>query len=1138
MVAPIRFLTGRQQQQKIGVIDSTENSKVLEVIGRVGIGTTVFEPTNLLDVRGDANISGDLTLGDTTIGADILSISGIATFTNTTDNVLGNSNTGSVQIDGGLGIDQNVTVGAALSVVTNLRVGGISTFQDNVYFNNSTRLKFGDDEHLEIYRVGNESFIHDSGPGGLSLSGASVKIENDTQDEDGLVYTSNAGVEIFHNGIKKFETTGFGATVFGGLNVSGVSTFQGNVNLGDNDRILFDGTQLALYAASDLPTIALDGGSTNGGYIILNGGKLQIRKSAHDGEQLATFNVDGGIDLYHDDSKKFETTGIGVSISNGGTDTATIAGPENLIIDPAAVGDNTGLVRIKGDLYVDGTTTQINSTTIEFADFVVGIATTATTDLLTDGAGIGIGSDKTFLYEHNSGTNPSLKSSENLNVASGKHYQIGETEVLSATTLGSGVVNSSLTSVGTLNGLTVSGIATATTFSGTLENDLTLGVSGTGLSGSATYNNSGAVTFTVTSDATSANTADTIVSRDSSGNFSAGTITANLTGTATTATNLADGANITTGTISDDRLPDLITSNINIASGISSVATLDATNATIDNVTFTSGTAITSVDTDLSSVSTSDDTLASAKAIKTYVDSQVTAQDLDFTADTGGTRSIDLDSEIFSILGTANEIETAGSPNTVTIGLPNEVAITTSLVVGSAVTITSSGINVPTGVITASSFVGSIVGTLTGIAATATALENPRDFSITGDFVTAPTISFDGTANVALAATITPNSIGLGTYTSGDYVQSITGTTNEIEVTSGTGEGSTPTIGLPNDVTISNDLTVSNNLNVSGVSTFQGNVDLGNDDILRFGDGPDLEIYSNGSTSFIKESGSGNLKLLGNNIVIKNTQDTEFYADFNHNGSVDLYYDNSKKFETTGYGVTVSGGAYVSGISTFQDNVHFGDNDVLNFGAGDDLQIYSDGTDSYILEQGTGLLSIDSSYIRLRSGDGNTTTATFTHGTGSFGGVQLYWGGDKKFETTGYGVSITGGAYVSGISTFQNNIEVTGTISVNDTTIVGSETASLSTVTETAIHTGLSASTYRSVEYNIQATQGTNYHVTKILALHNGTTAYHNEYGTIYNNTSVATFNVDVSGGNLRLLATSASASQTDYVVNFTATKI
>ena len=200
-----------------------------------------------------------------------------------------------------------------------------------------------------------------------------------------------------------------------------------------------------------------------------------------------------------------------------------------------------------------------------------------------------------------------------------------------------GQIDATTIVVGSATTITSSGIVVGIV-TGTLDNDLTLATSGTGLSGSATYNNSGAQTFTVTSNATDANTASTLVARDGSGDFSAGTITATLTGnvtgdvtgTATTATNLANGANITTGTISDDRLPDLITSNVNIASGISSVATLDATNATIDNLTFTSGTAITSIDTDLSSVSSSDDTLASAKAIKTYIDSEVTAQDLDF----------------------------------------------------------------------------------------------------------------------------------------------------------------------------------------------------------------------------------------------------------------------------------------------------------------------------------------------------------------------------------------------------------------------------------------------------------------------------------------------------------------------------
>jgi hypothetical protein len=81
---------------------------------------------------------------------------------------------------------------------------------------------------------------------------------------------------------------------------------------------------------------------------------------------------------------------------------------------------------------------------------------------------------------------------------------------------------------------------TASTFVGTLDNTLTLNTSGTGLSGSTTFNNSGASTFTVTSNATSANTASTIVARDASNNFNAGTITAALTGNATSASTAAD----------------------------------------------------------------------------------------------------------------------------------------------------------------------------------------------------------------------------------------------------------------------------------------------------------------------------------------------------------------------------------------------------------------------------------------------------------------------------------------------------------------------------------------------------------------------------------------------------------------------
>ena len=195
-------------------------------------------------------------------------------------------------------------------------------------------------------------------------------------------------------------------------------------------------------------------------------------------------------------SNKLITTGIGISIANGAGNTAYIEGPSEIWIDPspAGAGTTSGLVRIRGDLYVDGTEFIVDVDKVQLGDFRIGIATTAGTNAILDGAGLGIGSEsieKTITWNN---ATSALMSSENWNLASGKHYEINGTDVLTSNTLGSGVINSSLTSVGTLSALTVSGVITATTFSG------------------------------------------------------------NLTGTATTATNLANAANITTGTISSDRL--------------------------------------------------------------------------------------------------------------------------------------------------------------------------------------------------------------------------------------------------------------------------------------------------------------------------------------------------------------------------------------------------------------------------------------------------------------------------------------------------------------------------------------------------------------------------------------------------------
>jgi hypothetical protein len=96
----------------------------------------------------------------------------------------------------------------------------------------------------------------------------------------------------------------------------------------------------------------------------------------------------------------------------------------------------------------------------------------------------------------------------------------------------------------------------------------------------------------------------------------------------------------------------------------------------LDSLVIGASSAITSVDTDLTSVSASDDTLASAKAIKTYVDNVATTSDLDFQADSGGALSVDLDSQIFGLIG-GTGIDTVGSGQNVTFNIDGTVATLT-----------------------------------------------------------------------------------------------------------------------------------------------------------------------------------------------------------------------------------------------------------------------------------------------------------------------------------------------------------------------------------------------------------------------------------------------------------------------------
>jgi len=125
-----------------------------------------------------------------------------------------------------------------------------------------------------------------------------------------------------------------------------------------------------------------------------------------------------------------------LAISTGGT--------QRILID------NSGVVTVAGDLTVNGTTTTVNSTTLTVDDKNIELGSVASpTDTTADGGGITLkgATDKTLNWVNSS---DSWTSSENVDLASGKTYKINGTDVLSGSTLGSGVTGSSLTSVGTI----------------------------------------------------------------------------------------------------------------------------------------------------------------------------------------------------------------------------------------------------------------------------------------------------------------------------------------------------------------------------------------------------------------------------------------------------------------------------------------------------------------------------------------------------------------------------------------------------------------------------------------------------------------------------------------------------------------
>jgi hypothetical protein len=105
-------------------------------------------------------------------------------------------------------------------------------------------------------------------------------------------------------------------------------------------------------------------------------------------------------------------------------------------------------------------------------------------------------------------------------------------------------------------------------------------------------------------------------------------------------------------------------------------------------------------------------------------------------------------------------------------------------------------------------------------------------------------------------------------------------------------------------------------ISASGEIAANGGVAFGDNDKATFGASDDLQIYHDGAYSHIKDNGTGNLYIAGDNeIIITDSAENEYKARFTTNGSVQLYYDNAEKLATTSTGIDVTGTVTADGLS-------------------------------------------------------------------------------------------------------------------------------------------------------------------------------------------------------------------------------
>ena len=288
-------------------------------------------------------------------------------------------------------------------------------------------------------------------------------------------------------------------------------------------------------------------------------------------------------------------------------------------------------------------------------------------------------------------------------------------------------------------------------------------------------------------------------------------------------------------------------------------------------------------------------------------------------------------------------------------------------------------------------------GSTTGNAATATALQTAR--TIAGQ-------SFDGTANI----TIAPTDLTGVTSTAAELniLDGVTSTTAELNLLDGV-TATTTELNYVDGVTSAIQTQLDAKAPINN-PTFTGSISHAGDLTIDVGGYLNLDADNAGGI-FLKDGGTtyGQFNTSSNSFVVKSViSDGDLIFKGNDGGS-----------EITALTLDMSN----SGNAVFNNHVYLADNGKAIFGAGSDLQIYHDGSHSYISDQGTGNLRILAGEFNVKSASGNTDLIYGVNG----GAVTLYNNGNAKIATTSTGIDVTGTVTADSLTVDTNTLHVDAT---------------------------------------------------------------------------------------------------------------